>query len=463
MSMIREESPGISAWSSRQSESHGEVDPAVAKSAIRRISWRLMPVIGVLYFVAYLDRNNVGFAATDLSRDIGLTASSFGLGAGLFFIGYVLLEVPSNAGMYKWGARRWLSRILISWGVFAAALAATNSTWSFYLIRFLLGAAEAGFFPAILYYFTLWFPEHYRLRILGLFVLAQPLTNAIGAPLSGSILNMNGILGLHGWQWLFIIEGLPAIILGLFVPILLTDRPASARWLPESERDWLLYTLEKEARTKQVSARGEGTFLSGLKDRRFLVYAGLNFGMVFGIYGLGLWLPTIVGAMFGLRGMGASSVISIPYVVAAMAVYPWSWRAAHTGRVAWHASVSLVTGALGLLGAGLLLRISPVLSMMFLCAAAVGIYSAIAPFLSMPSNILTGAAAAAGLAVTNSLGNLGGFLSPYIVGLLKDWTGNDRAGLLVLAACLAITGCTVYCYARNRPEGNLVRPAARSI
>ena len=276
---------------------------------------------------------------------------------------------------------------------------------------------------------------------------------------------MNGILGLHGWQWLFIIEGLPAIILGLFVPLLLTDRPASARWLPESERNWLLDTLEKEARTKRgLGKEGRVPSLSGLKDGRFPGLCRTEFlGMVFGICGLGLWLPTIVGAMFGLRGMGASSVISIPYVVAAMVVYPWSRRAAHTGRVAWHASVSLVTGALGLLGAGLLLRISPVLSMMFLCTAAVGIYSAIAPFLSMPSNVLTGAAAAAGLAVTNSLGNLGGFLSPYIVGLLKDWTGNDRAGLLVLAGCLAITGCTVYCYARNRPEGNLIRPAGRSI
>jgi MFS transporter, ACS family, tartrate transporter len=417
-----------------------------------------MPIIGILYFIAYLDRNNVGFVATNLRHDIGLTAAEFGLGAGLFFIGYVLFEIPSNAGMHKWGARRWLSRILISWGILATALAAVNGAWSFYCLRFLLGAAEAGFFPAILYYFTLWFPERYRSQILGLFVLTQPVTNAIGAPLSGMILDMNGVLGLHGWQWLFLIEGLPAIILGLLVPILLTDRPASAIWLPKSERDWLLSTLEKEGRAKQVSAKGETTFLSGLKDPRFLVYAGLNFGMVFGIYGLGLWLPTIVGQMFGFKGFWARSVVSIPYFVAALAVYPWSRRAAHTGRAAWHASVSLLTGAVGLIGAGMLLKLSPVLSTMFLCAATAGIYSAIAPFLSMPSNVLAGAGAAAGLAVTNSLGNVGGFVSSYVVGLLKDWTGADQAGLYLMAGCLAITGGAVYWYARNRPEGNLLCP-----
>jgi MFS transporter, ACS family, tartrate transporter len=330
-----------------------------------------------------------------------------------------------------------------------------NSAWSFNLVRFLLGAAEAGFFPAILYYFTLWFPERERSQILGIFVLAQPLANAIGAPVSGFVLNMDGILGLHGWQWLFIVEGLPAIILGILAPVLLTDRPDSAAWLPKNERKWLLDTLADEVRLKQGESARDGTFLSGLKDRRFLVYAALNFGMVCGIYGLGLWLPTIVKAMSGFNSLGTGLLVSLPYIVAALVVYPWSRRAARTGRVAWHASVSMLVATIGLLGAGLLLKVSPILSMVFLCLAAAGIFSAIAPFLSMPSNLVTGAAAAAGLAVTNSLGNVGGFVSPYVVGLLNDWTGGDRAGLLFLAGCLAITGFTVYAYARNRPEGNL--------
>ena len=425
----------------------------IERRCTARVRARLIPVIMLLYFVAYLDRSNVGFAAAGLRRDAGLSASGFGFGAGLFFIGYFLLEVPSNAGMHRYGARRWMARILVSWGICATALALVRGPRTFDLIRFLLGAAEAGFSPAVLYYFTLWFPERERSRALGMFVLTQPIANAIGAPVSGLLLTMDGVLGLHGWQWLFIIEGLPAIVLGLLAPLLLTDRPSSAAWLPADERAWLTRTLERE--TRGADGDREPGFLAGLRDRRFLVYASLNFGLVCGVYGLSVWLPTIVHALAGSTSLGTGLLVLIPYTVAAVATFLWSRRAARTGRIAWHASVGLAAASAGLAGAGLSLAVSPALSMMLLCVAASGVYASIAPLLSMPSAVLAGAGAAAGLAVMNSIGNLGGFVSPYAVGLLKDWTGGDRAGLLFLSACLAVTSACIHAYARDRPEGRL--------
>ena len=424
----------------------------LALSCSARIRNRLLPVVLLLYFVAYLDRNNVGFAATGLRHDVKLSAAAFGFGAGLFFIGYFLFEIPSNAFMHRFGARRWIARIMISWGVCATALALVRNAWSFDLVRFLLGAAEAGFSPAILYYFTLWFPERERAKALGLFVLAQPVANAIGAPISGLLLTLDGRLGLHGWQWLFIAEGLPAIVLGLLAPLLLTDRPASAAWLPDDEREWLTTTLQAEAAAKGTS---EGGYLAGLKDSRFAVYAALNFGLVCGVYGLSVWLPTIVRTLAGSTALGTGFLVLIPYTVAALFTYGWSRRAARTGLIAGHASVSLLAASLGLLGAGLTLAISPVVSMAFLCVAAAGRSGASAPLLARPAAVLTGAGAAAGLALMNAVGNLGGFVAPYAVGLLKDWSGENRPGLLLLAACLAITGVGVYAYANRRPEGRL--------
>ncbi len=240
---------------------------------LRKVRRRIIPVICLLYFVAFLDRNNVGFAKLTMSEDIGLTASAYGLGAGIFFIGYALFEVPSNGGMYRFGARKWIARILVSWGICATAMALVSGETTFYVIRFLLGAAEAGFFPAVVFYLTLWFPAAQRVTVLGLFILAQPVSNAIGAPLSGLLLNLDGLLGLHGWQWLYIIEGIPAIVLGFMAPRLLTDRPEEAHWLRPDERSWLSTTMANELAEKQRS--GSHSFLDGLKDRRALVYAFL--------------------------------------------------------------------------------------------------------------------------------------------------------------------------------------------
>jgi ACS family tartrate transporter-like MFS transporter len=427
--------------------------PELGARALRRVRGRIMPLIVLLYFVAYLDRNNVGFAKLTMSEDIGLSASAYGLGAGIFFLGYALLEIPSNGGMYRFGARRWIARILISWGIFATAMALVNGETTFYVVRFLLGAAEAGFFPAILFYLTLWFPAAQRVTVLGIFILAQPISNALGAPVSGLLLQLEGIMGLHGWQWLYIVEGVPAVLLGVLTPILMTDRPSHAKWLQTDEREWLTKTMDEELAHKQRGAPHH--FLAGLKDPRTIAYSALYFGLVCGIYGLGLWMPTIVAALGKFNTTEVGFIVAIPYTIAAVFVYFWGRRSDRTGNRVMHASISMVMAAIGLVAAGSLVQVNAVLALMALTLAAMGIYSAIAPFLAMPSTALVGAAAAAGLAMVNSLGNLGGFVAPYAVGLLNDATGDNRSGLVFLAACLAITALATFLYARKRPEGHV--------
>jgi MFS transporter, ACS family, tartrate transporter len=425
----------------------------LGQRTLRRARRRIMPLIVLLYFIAYLDRNNVGFAKLTMSEDIGLSASAYGLGAGIFFLGYALLEIPSNAGMYRFGARKWIARILISWGIFATAMCLVNGATSFYIVRFLLGAAEAGFFPAILFYLTLWFPSAQRVTVLGIFILAQPVSNALGAPVSGLLLQMDGIWGLQGWQWLYIIEGIPAIILGILTPILMTDRPSHARWLADDEREWLTTTMDDELARHQKGQPHH--FLAGLKDPRTIAYSALYFGLVCGIYGLGLWMPTIVAALGDFSTTQVGFIVAIPYTVAAVFVYFWGKRSDRTGNRVLHATISMVMAAIGLLAAGYLVEVNAVLALLALTLAAMGIYSAIAPFLAMPATALVGAAAAAGLAMVNSLGNLGGFVAPFAVGLFNDATGDNRSGLVFLSACLAITAVATYLYARKRPEGHV--------
>jgi ACS family tartrate transporter-like MFS transporter len=425
----------------------------LGQRTLRRARRRIMPLIVLLYFIAYLDRNNVGFAKLTMSEDIGLSASAYGLGAGMFFLGYALLEIPSNAGMYKFGARKWIARILISWGIFATAMCLVNGPTSFYIVRFLLGAAEAGFFPAILFYLTLWFPAAQRVTVLGIFILAQPVSNALGAPVSGLLLQMDGIWGLQGWQWLYIIEGIPAIILGMLTPVLMTDRPSHARWLADDEREWLTTTMDDE-----LARHSKGQphhFLAGLKDPRTIAYSALYFGLVCGIYGLGLWMPTIVAALGDFSTTQVGFIVAIPYTVAAVFVYFWGKRSDRTGNRVLHATISMVMAAIGLLAAGYLVEVNAILALLALTLAAMGIYSAIAPFLAMPATALVGAAAAAGLAMVNSLGNLGGFVAPFAVGLFNDATGDNRSGLVFLSACLGITAVATYLYARKRPEGHV--------
>lgn len=431
-------------------------------TALRKARWRILPLICTLYFIAYLDRNNVGFAREPMSSDLGLTATAFGLGAGLFFVGYTLFEIPSNAGMHRFGARRWISRILIPWGLLAMATAFVVDDVSFAWIRFLLGIAEAGFFPAVVFYFTLWFPVRERAAVLGVFVLAQPLANMLGAPLSGALLTLDGLLGLHGWQWMYLVEGLPAVLFGLAVPFLLTDRPANARWLTAAERGALETSIASDdARITSHSILG---FRAALLNRTAWAYAGLNFGMVLGIYGLAFWLPSIVGELGDFPAFERSLVVAIPYAAGACFVLWWSRRADRTGKRAAHASLSLGLAALGLLGAGYSLDVSPVIALASLSLAAIGIYTAIGPMLSMSASLFSGAAAAAGIGLVGAVGNIGGFVSPITVGWLTDLTGSSQAGLLFLAAALAVTAIAAWLFAGRRPEGDttLARPTKES-
>ncbi|NNG40880.1 MFS transporter [Flexivirga sp. ID2601S] len=427
--------------------------PELASATSRKVRRRLLPIIGVLYFIAFLDRNNVSFGKLEMSGDIGLTSVAYGFGAGLFFVGYALFEIPSNAGMYRYGARFWIARIMVSWGVAACAMAFVTGPVSFGIVRLLLGIAEAGFFPAILFYLTLWFPARERVTVLGLFVLAQPISNAIGAPLSGLLLGLDGLLGIHSWQWLFLLEGVPAILLGFLVPRLLTDRPEDAGWLSTQERRCLTATMAADAASRP--AAGRERFTDGLRDRRALAYAALNFGMVCGIYGFRLWLPTIVDALGSFSSTQLGFIVMIPYAFAAGFMHWWAKRADRTGRRARHAAASMVLAASGLLGTALTAGWSAPVALLCLIVAACGVYAGTAPLLAMPSAAFTGAAAAAGLALVNGVGNLGGFVAPYLVGLLNEVTGNDRLSLVFLAGVLLVTAVATFWYADRRPEGSV--------
>lgn len=424
----------------------------VGERTVRRVRNRIMPFVILLYFIAYLDRNNVGFAAEALEADLGIGAAAFGFGAGVFFIGYAIFEIPSNGAMHRFGARKWIARILITWGIFATAMALTQGPTSFAVLRFFLGAAEAGFFPAVILYITLWFPAAQRVGMIGLFILAQPLANAIGAPVSGLLLELDGALGLAGWQWLFILEGIPAVVLGIIVPFVMTDHPRDATWLADDERAWLVGRMDEEDRLKQ--AEGDHSFLAGLKDRRALVFAALYFGLVAGIYGLGLWLPSIVAELGVPDGWRQGLVVFIPYAIAAVWTYVWSRHSDRARERVGHTAVSMVLAAVGLAASGYLLDVSPVLAMAAITLAAMGIYSAIAPFLELPAAALAGAAAASGIALVNSLGNLGGFASPFAVGALTErYDDGGRSGLLLLAVVLAVTAAATYAYGKRTGAG----------
>src|SRR6478736_7436707 len=420
---------------------------------ISKVKRRVLPLIVFLYFIAFLDRNNVGFAKLTMSEDIGLSATAYGLGAGIFFIGYALFEIPSNAGMLRFGARKWIARILLTWGFFATIMATVQGEITFYVIRFLLGAAEAGFFPAIILYLTFWFPARQRVAVLGIFILAQPIANAIGAPISGLLLKMDGILGLAGWQWMFIIEGVPAMLMGIVALKAMTDYPKDAMWLTLEERTWLQNKMDGED-----AAKGTGhkhSFMAGLKDPRALVFAALYFGLVMGIYGLSLWLPSIVKAMGNLSTTQVGFIVPIPYLCAAAFVFFWSRHSDRTGERVGHATFSMLLGAAGLVASAFLLQASPVWAMVAICIGAMGIFAAISPFWELPSAALAGAAAASGIALINSLGNLGGFVSPYAVGILVDKTGDSKYGLLLLAAVLFITAIATFLYGRKIHAGTV--------
>ena len=414
-------------------------------SAIRKATYRLIPFLCLAYTINFLDRVNVGFAALHMNEDLGFSPAVFGFGAGIFFLGYIAFEIPSNLALQRFGARIWIARIMISWGLVACAMAFVRSETSFYAMRLLLGIAEAGFFPGIILYLTYWFPAGIRARVVAVFMASVPLATVFGGPLSGALLGMDGVLGLAGWHWLFIIEGAPAILLGFLALKVLTDRPDNADWLTEGEREALKRKLATEAETTKTL--GYSDLRAALTRPRVLALGCLYFLMVTGLYGIGFWMPQVIGA-FGLDPLQIGFLTAIPYLFAAIAMVLWGRRSDRTGERRWHIALPLLLAGAAFAWSAYSGPLLP--TMIALTLATLGFYAAFGPFWSLPTALLTGTGAAAGIALVNSMGNAAGFAGPYIVGVLKQSTGSFSAALLFLAVALALGGLMALCF-RN-PE-----------
>jgi MFS family permease len=404
-------------------------------STLKKVAWRLIPFLGLLYFAAFIDRVNLGFAAAQMNRDLGLSAYVYGLGAGIFFIGYSLFEVPSNLILHKVGGRRWLARIMLTWGVVAGAMALVKGATGFYILRFLLGVAEAGFFPGVVYYLTYWVPAAGRARLVGAFMTAIPISTALGGPLSSAILHLDGMLGLAGWQWLFLLETIPSLILGLVTLVYLPDTPAEARWLTVEERRWLTAKLDAE---KSAHSGDRRLITQTLMSSRVLALSLCYFGVVLGLYGVILWVPQIL-AHAGIAPGRVGAAVAIPYAVAAIAMVWWSRRSDRLQERVRHIAVASVVAFLGLAGCAALVD-SPLLSMAAISIGAAGTLAIVPIFWTLPASILSGAAAAGAIALINAIGNVGGFAGPFVIGWIKEATGSFTWGLLAVAGGVLMTG-----------------------
>ncbi|UXN08079.1 MFS transporter [Bartonella sp. HY761] len=413
---------------------------SIEQSAIRKVSLRLVPFLIIAYFMAYLDRVNVGFAALEMNADLSFTPTIYSIGAGIFFVGYFLFEVPSNYFMEKLGARLWIARILITWGLISCFMALIVGQWSFYGLRLLLGLAEAGFFPGILLYLTYWYPSRYRARILAGFVIAVPISTLIGAPISGILLEMHGFWGLRGWQWLFIIEGVPTVILGIIAWFYLTDRPSKAKWLTNDEKNWLENEIAMEAE-KGRKVGSDHSFMAGLTSPRVLILCFVYFSFVAALYAMSFWLPQIIKA-FGLSNVETGFVTAIPYFFAAIAMVLWGIHSDRTGERIWHVILPFLLASIALITASFLQE--PIILMVALTFAAIGIFCCFSLFWTLPTAFLTGSAAAAGIALINSVGNLAGFGGPYLMGWIKETTSSASLGLLILGILPLFGAALVY-------------------
>ncbi len=417
-----------------------------------KVAWRLVPFLMLCYFIAYLDRVNIGFAGATMTKDLGLTQGVFGGAAGIFFIAYFFFEVPSNMMLDRFGARIWIARIMLTWGLIAGAEAFVVGEWSLKGIRLLLGVAEAGFFPGIIFFLTLWFPSAYRARIVGLFMFAIPISTVIGSPLSGLILNMEGYQGLHGWQWMFLIEALPALLMSLAVLFYLTDRPKQAAWLTGEESAWLQGRLDAERATREGA--GAASWLTSMLDPRVIALGFVYMGCNIPQYGLSFFLPQIVKA-FGLTNVQAGFVTALPYAVGALGMILWGRHSDKTQERKWHVIIPLLVIVFGLAAAASV--DDPAVKMAFLCVAGFGFFAVLPVFWTLPTSFLSGAGAAAGIAAVNSIGNLGGYFGPQVFGWLRDSTHTDYAGLVFLAAC-ALVAVVIVLVVGHDPA--LEKPAA---
>jgi len=409
-----------------------EVDKAVRKSAYRKIAFRLMPFLMLCYFCAYLDRVNVGFAKLQMMSDLQFSEAVYGLGAGIFFIGYFLCEVPSNIVLHKVGARRWIARIMITWGILSGCFAFVQTEWQFYTLRFLLGVAEAGLAPGLLLYLTYWFPSYRRARMTVLWFIAIPISGMIGGPLSGLIMDrMSGVHGWFGWQWMFVIEAIPTVIVGLLVLAVLKDSVQDANWLTQDEKNLVKQELAQDNQHKE----GHASVKEFIADKRLWLLAGIYFCVVMGQYAITFWLPTLI------RNSGISDnwhiglLTSLPYMCAIVVMILAGRSGDHFQERRWHLIIPMCAGAIALTFATLFAS-NLMLSLICLCIAASGVLTASSLFWMLPTNFLGGVSAAAGIAAVNSFANLAGFCSPYLIGWVTTNTGSNAIGMFLITAVL---------------------------
>jgi MFS transporter, ACS family, tartrate transporter len=417
----------------------GAAKSELETSTIRAISWRLIPFLVLAYFFSYLDRVNLGFAALTMNAELKFSPTIFAWGAGIFFIGYFIFEVPSNLALEKFGASRWIARIMVTWGIISALMSLVSGEWSFYILRFLLGVAEAGFFPGIILYLTYWYPAEYRARFLAAFAIAVPVSTVIGAPLSGLLLGLDGAMGLKGWQWLFIIEGVPSVLLGIVTWFYLTDRPERADWLTAEQKAWLASKLNAEIAAKQAAKHL--TLGEALSSPKVIMLSLVYFGFVSALYGMQFWLPQIVKA-FGLTNAQTGFVTAIPYVFGTIAMILWARHSDASRERVLHVGAPLLLTAFALAASSYIS--DPVMTMVVLTVAAIGVFCTFGVFWTLPTAWLSGTAAAGAIALINSIGNLAGFGGPYLIGWVKEATGSTSTGLLALAVLPLIGGLLVF-------------------
>lgn len=411
---------------------------SLEKRTIKKVTRRIVPFIFILYIIAYLDRANIGYAALDMNKALGISSEVFGFVTGIFFIGYFLFEVPSNILLQRFGSRVWISRILITWGIVSVATAFAQGATHLYIIRFLLGIAEAGFFPGIILYLNSWFRKKELATTIAMFMTAIPVSYIIGGPLSTWIMDNISWFGVSGWRWMFVLEGFPAVLLGIITFFYLTNKPEEAKWLSKEEKAWLAEEIRKD-REEITKKKGieEKSHKKALTDKKVWHLAFIYFVYISGSLGIGYWMPQIIKELSGsLSNTQIGLISTIPFIVAALVMNYWAVRSDRTGERKMHTAIPLAIGAIALIGAGI--TGNPFISMAFLTLSLSGLYCFKGPFFALPPMLLAPSTTVVGIALINSIGNLGGFLGPYAIGLLKEYTGSTGAGLIFLSVMLLI-------------------------
>ncbi len=411
----------------------------VGERARRRIAWRLLPFLFILYFIAYLDRVNVGFAGLEMSHNLGFTDRVFGLGAGIFFAGYFLFEIPGALIVERWSARKWIARILVTWGLVTILVSMIHTPTQFYVARFLLGLAEAGFFPGIIVYLTHWFRHEDRARAGALFMTAIPVANVLGSPLAGWLLGVHW-LSIPGWRWLFILEGIPAVLLGILTLLCLTDWPRQAGWLPADEQEWIMGELQREREAKTVA--GAWTISQALRSRKVILLASVYFFALVGLYGFNFWFPTILKRATGLPNLTVTLIAALPYLLGVVVMLWNGWHSDRTGERRWHTCLILFfCGAFMALAVGFQANLWLGLGLLILSGACTTAF--MPSFWQLPTAMLSESAAAASIGLINSVGGLGGFVGPYFVGHLRTLTGSFSFSLVFMVAALFLSAALV--------------------